>query len=37
MKIAAVSAEAPETRPSLSWDGTRLYFGRAGDIYVSYR
>lgn len=36
-KLAAVSTEAPETRPSLSWDGTRLYFGRAGDIYVSHR
>lgn len=37
VKLAAVSTEAPETRPSLSWDGTRLYFGRAGDIYVSNR
>lgn len=34
---AAVNTEAGETRPSLSWDGERLYFGRAGDIYVSHR
>lgn len=26
-----------ETRPSLSGDGTRLYFGRAGEVYVSTR
>ncbi|MEO7572141.1 MAG: hypothetical protein ABIX10_06865 [Acidimicrobiales bacterium] len=38
----AVNAEASETRPSLSWDGTTLYFGsnRAGgegdtDHYVT--
>jgi WD40-like Beta Propeller Repeat len=34
---AAINTAAPETRPSLSWDGERLYFGRAGDIYVSQR
>jgi hypothetical protein len=33
----AVNTEASETRPSLSWDGRRLYVGRAGDIYVSHR
>lgn len=34
---SAVNKAAPETRPSLSWDGERLYFGRAGEIYVSSR
>lgn len=33
----AVNTPAPETRPSLSWDGERLYFGRAGEIHVSHR
>ena len=33
----AVNTDAGETRPSLSWDGERLYFGRAGEIYVSER
>lgn len=37
----AVNSAASETRPSLSWDGTSLYFGstRAGtnDIYVTTR
>jgi WD40-like Beta Propeller Repeat len=33
----AVNTSAGETRPSLSSDGERLYFGRAGDIYVSHR
>lgn len=37
----AVNSSASETRPSLSWDGTTLYFGstRAGtsDIYVTTR
>ncbi|HEY9376966.1 MAG TPA: hypothetical protein VIQ02_07720 [Jiangellaceae bacterium] len=32
-----VNTGAAETRPSLSWDGERLYFGRAGQIYVSER
>ena len=38
---SAVNSSASETRPSLSWDGTTLYFGstRAGsnDIYVTTR
>ena len=41
---ASVNSAASETRPSLSWDGTTLYFGstRAGgegfsDIYVTTR
>jgi len=40
---AAVNTAANETRPSLSWGATRLYFGRApgapatADIYVSTR
>ncbi|GAA6525951.1 hypothetical protein [Intrasporangium sp. DVR] len=33
----AVNTAAGETRPSLSWKAERLYFGRAGDIYVSTR
>ena len=34
----AVNTSAGETRPSLSWHGTRLYFGRApGDVFVSTR
>lgn len=32
-----VNGPGPETRPSLSWHGTRLYLGRSGDIYVSNR
>jgi len=32
-----VNTEAGESRPSLSGDGSRLYFGRSGDIYVSQR
>lgn len=37
--VAAVNTDQPETRPSLSGDGTRLYFGRGAtaDIYVSTR
>ncbi len=37
--VAAVNSDAPETRPSLSGDGTRLYFGRGApaDVYVSTR
>jgi Tol biopolymer transport system component len=33
----AVNGPGPETRPSLSWDGSRLYFGRSGEIYLSNR
>lgn len=33
----AVNSAAGESRPSLSWDGTTLYFGSAGDIYVTTR
>ena len=40
----AVNSEAAETRASLSWDGTRLYFGSTqtggqgnSDIYVATR
>lgn len=33
----AVNGTGGETRPSLSWDGERLYFGRDGVIYVSHR
>jgi len=32
-----VNTVGSETRASLSWDGTRLYFGRDGDIYSSTR
>jgi hypothetical protein len=32
-----VNTAAGESRPSLSGDGSRLYFGRSGDIYVSQR
>lgn len=37
--VAAVNTSEPETRPSLSGDGTRLYFGRGAtaDVYVSTR
>jgi hypothetical protein len=37
--VAAVNTAEPETRPSLSGDGVRLYFGRGAtaDIYVSTR
>lgn len=37
--VAAVNTAEPESRPSLSADGTRLYFGRGvtADIYVSTR
>ena len=40
---SAVNTSANETRPSLSWDGTTLYFGRApglpvtSDIFVATR
>lgn len=33
----AVNTDAAETRRSLSWRGERLYFGRAGVIFVSTR
>lgn len=33
----AVNGPGAETRPSLSWDGSRLYFGRSGEIYLSTR
>ena len=32
-----VNTSAAESRPSLSGDGTRLHFGRLGDIWVSTR
>jgi hypothetical protein len=37
--VSAVNTEDPESRPSLSGDGKRLYFGRGAtaDIYVSTR
>ena len=37
--VQAVNTGAPETRPSLSGDGQRLYFGRGNpaDVYVSTR
>jgi Tol biopolymer transport system component len=37
--VSAVNTAEPETRPSLSGDGKRLYFGRGAtaDVYVSTR
>jgi Tol biopolymer transport system component len=37
--VAAVNTTEPESRPSLSGDGHRLYFGRGAtaDVYVSSR
>ena len=35
--VTAVNTAGAETRPSLSGDGHRLYFGPAGDIFVSTR
>lgn len=32
-----VNTAQSDSRPSLSWDGTTLYFGSAGDIYVTTR
>ena len=32
-----VNTVGMETRPSMSWDGRRLYFGRDGEIYSSTR
>lgn len=37
VNVAAVNTAGSETRPSLSWDGERLYLGRSGDIQVSHR
>lgn len=41
VNVAAVNTSNPETRPTFSWDGKRLYFGRTisgnGDTYVSTR
>lgn len=34
---ANVNTSGNETRPSISWDGKRLYFGRDGDIFTSVR
>ncbi len=34
---STVNTAAAESRPSMSSDGSRLYFGRSGDIYVSER
>jgi hypothetical protein len=35
--VAVVNTAGSDTRPSLSWDGTRLYLGSSGDIYLSHR
>jgi hypothetical protein len=32
-----INTSGNETRSSLSWDGTRLHFGRDGDVFVSVR
>jgi hypothetical protein len=32
-----INTAAGESRASMSWDGTRLMFGRAGDIYTATR
>ena len=32
-----INSGGAETRASLSWDGTRLYFGRDGEIYMATR
>lgn len=37
VNVAAVNTAASETRPSLSRDAKRLYFGRSGEIQVSAR
>jgi hypothetical protein len=37
LNVAAVNTAGSETRASMSRDGTRLYFGRDGDVYVSSR
>jgi hypothetical protein len=36
-RASGLAARGARQRPSLSWDGERLYFGRAGDIYLSQR
>lgn len=35
--LGAVNTAGSDTRPSLSWDATRLYLGSSGDIWVSRR
>ncbi|RLQ20703.1 hypothetical protein DWB85_16365 [Seongchinamella sediminis] len=37
VELGFPTAPLGETRPSLSWDGKRLYFGAAGTVYVSER
>lgn len=37
VNLGAVNTAGSETRPSLSWDGERLYLGRDGVIFVSHR
>jgi Tol biopolymer transport system component len=37
VELTFPTAGASETRPSLSWDLTRLYYGSAGIVYVSER
>lgn len=37
VNVAVVNTTGAESRPSLSWKGDRLYFGRSGDIFVSSR
>ena len=37
VSVTAVNTTGAETRPSLSWDATRLYVGRSGDIVLSRR
>lgn len=37
VNIASINTAGSETRPSISWKGERLYFGRGGEIYVSER
>ncbi len=37
VELSFPTAGASETRPSLSWDMKRLYYGSAGTVYVSER
>jgi len=37
MELAFPTAGLSETRPSLSWDLKRLYYGAGGIVYVSER